>query len=382
MQKNREIELLIYFEHFFFSITGISYLLVFLITFYSLIKNNKNFDLIALVMIYSFALFFLGFRDSNSGSDTLRYTQSFNAVSHGYIENNYEPAYNIWLVFVSYIGNWEFYIFLNVLMQLILITISLIFFNIEKKSLILLAYISFLPGFDMLTNGMRQGLSVGFALFIYSISYYRQYLPKLVIFSLIFFHKSTLVFIPIYFFSRLKSEKLLLALIKILFLALISLIIIWNVMANNFDITALVDILTVTLPGTSLSLGAKLSMYMNNDADILHGIFKYYFLSILVLFLSVFLFFQKEILKRKDSNLILKYALLVFIISLSYAIAWPGSYSYRFMYTAFLPALILAVITLNSIKSIKYYSYFMLVILIAAILTYGSNNYGKFNLNI
>lgn len=368
-----------YIENFLFSFTGISYFVVWLLVAFSITQKNKIFDFFASMFVYLFAFLFLGLRDQSSGSDTKNYIDYFlTGVSFSQIE----PAFDLFTTFLRHLGNWEFYIFFNVAIQLIFISLICKILDIKYKAIVLLAYISFMPGFDMLTNGLRQGLASTVGMLIWVLAFYKNYIPKIFIVFVALFHKSMLAYIPLYFISRISNEKILTKLILYCFSLFVVILMVWHLADSVLNISEYTKYLSFGIVGASMTFGEKLNVYLTSEQNILSGIFKYYFLFLVILFQTTYFIIHKKLIYLNEYPSILKLALVFFYLSLTYAITWISPYSFRFMYISYLPGILLSLTLIQKYNSNKIYVITLVLILVAAVLIYGSKSYSNFHINI
>lgn len=351
------------------SFTGLSYLLISILLLLSILTKNKKLDLLSSLFIFTFSLIFLGFRDMHSGVDTIVYVTEFNSMNNNL---NIELFYKYFMNILSSFTNAETFIFLNVFLQISIVMLITKLIKINNQSIVLYAYISMMPGFDMLTNGIRQGLSTTIIMLIFVLIYFNKKLNSYFIVISLFLHKSVLIFIPTIFLLKYPTKKLVTVLIYIS----IFIFIFWSLNNNTQILNNYISRINILMPGTSSTIGQKFSQYLLQDnSEMLSGILKYYFLTIILLFSFIF-FITKNVIKEKKEILIL--SILFFYLVIPYAISFPSPYSYRFMYTSFLPGLLLSVLLIENDR--KKLIFFYLITFIFGIFTYGSNTYSKFNL--
>lgn len=367
-----------YLINFFFSITGISYLLIWLMVSISIIDKKRTIKFWTVSMILFFSFLFLGLRSETSGTDTLNYVKYFNSNTS---YEGFEVFYNAFTSLLRLITGPEGFIFANVLVQMVLIVLICRIIKLQNMALVLLAYISFLPGFDMLTNGLRQGISTCVVTLIFALAYQRQSIPKIITFCVVFLHKSALTFGLFYFLAWIKNEKYLFRIINLMAIAFVLLIALWHLINFTEDLSVFATTVSMPMFDVDQSVGNKFNIYLIADQEILSGAFKYYFLLILSGFLSTFYIYRKRIKLLPDKRLVLLFAMLVFLLALPYALIWQSPYSYRFMYSAFLPGLVFAVKMIEIGDQKKHLLYMLVILLVSAVLTYGSNTYLNFTYN-
>src|SRR5690606_39260681 len=134
-----------------------------------------------------------------SGTDTQAYVDLFNQMKYSIdFESTWEIFYKYLAYFLSLMTDSRGFIFFNVLLQLFLISYIARKLEVRNIPLVLLAYISFLPGFDLLTNGLRQGISNGIALIIFMLWLNRKKIGKFAVILIPLLHKSILTYIPFF----------------------------------------------------------------------------------------------------------------------------------------------------------------------------------------
>ncbi|WP_265767999.1 EpsG family protein [Fodinibius salsisoli] len=331
--------------------------------------------------IIFFAFLFLGLRDQYSGTDTIEYVNHFQEIgATSSFRNSWDFLYNSFAFTISQIGGKNFFIASNVLVQLCLILGIVSIIGIKNRSLVLLVYISFYPGFDMLTNGLRQGLSSCVALLIFVLAFHKRKIPKVVSLAIVLGHKSTLLYPIYYFWEKVLDKDRILKLIRYATYIFGALIVTWQLIDFSSFLSPFFKSIQIPLMDSVFGLGTKLNTYLTSEKDILSWIYRYYFLVILIFFLSHFYLLKSKVrlpLKKLPNMSIWG---LTFLLSLIYALVWISPFSYRFMYTAYLPALVASINSLDIIGEKKYYVFYLLVTLLVAILTYGSNTYSNFKL--
>ncbi|SFN76478.1 EpsG family protein [Salegentibacter flavus] len=369
-----------FIENFFFSIAGLSYIFLWIVVSLATIEKKPILNYLAEFLVYLFSFLFLGLRDSNSGTDTAAYISFFEKIQYSQnFEFTWEYIYNVFAYLIGLIFDSTGFIIANVVIQLLLISFISRKLKIKEISLILLAYISFLPGFDMLTNGMRQGLSIPLAMIIYFIWQYKKSINKLSVFILFILHKSILIYIPFLIVSSFTKTNHKLKLINLFLSLFVIFILLWHLMDLRDVLSPVMNSITFQLSESNLTLGEKFNVYLTNDSDMLSGIYKYYFLMISIFFLFFVFKSRKEISEHTNNVVLRDYAFFVSFLALPYAIIWISPFSYRFMYIFYLPGLIFSVYFLNIQNQIKSYYFYLLVVLVAGLFTYGSNTFSNFN---
>lgn len=355
---------------------GIIYIIISFFVILSIASRNKYLEILSTFSIFVFCIFFLGLRDINSGTDTFNYITTLK-----YSINNSRPeGWDFVFFFLSkllyYTNNPSLFISGMVTLQLSLILIIAHLLKTKNKALILYIYISLMPGFDMLTNGLRQGISAPLALLLFSLIFIKKKIPKFSILTIIFLHKSTLTYFAssfLQFFVKRKNEQYF---FKYMFIISICIIISWHFFDFTNQLNLAASKLQIQILDSSFLLGDKLSAYLTDNTEIIQGIYKYYF-SIIALLLLLPKLLIKNTTSSIQNNLdFTPIWISIYIFTLIYALVWESSYSYRFMYTMFLPGIIASVHATESKHKITFY--IALGTFVLGIFTYGSNTFINF----
>lgn len=368
-----------YIENFLFSLSGVTYLCIWVFVCISTIIKDKKSDYLLSIAIIFFAFLFLGLRDQYSGTDTITYVRQFQEIGVGStFKDSWDFLYNGFAYIISQFGGKNLFIASNVLIQLVLVFGITYTLNLNNKSLVLLAYLSFYPGFDMLTNGLKQGLSSSLALLIFILAFDKRKIPKISSLVIIGFHKSTLFYPVYYFMEKFLTKDRIVKLTKYSPYLFVVLLITYELVNYSNLLKLIFNEIQIPLLDSTLAFGTKLNIYLSTEESILSPIYRYYFLAILIFFLSHFYLLKSKFSMSLNKLPNLKIWILTFLLSLIYAMVWISPFSYRFMYTAYLPALVASATSLTIIGERKYYIIYLIVVLLTAILTYGSNTYSNF----
>jgi len=368
-----------YLYNFFFSIPGFCYILIWILVFFATILTKKKiFDHLGSISILLFSFVFLGCRDEFSGTDTYRYVQYFNNIT-SFFDGTKEPGYGLFTIILKFFGNWQFFLVANVLVQLFILYLICVFLELRVKSVVLLFYISMMPGFDMLTNGLRQGLAISFGMLVWTLAFYKNYVPKIFFCSVLLFHKSMLSFIPAVIFGNVKNNRFSNILFKYLVWVFLIFILFYEIFGNYLGFEKYFQYLSFDLLGSTQTVDQRLETIFLSNTQILVGYFKYYFL-LLVLFFIVFISMHRKYVHNNPAllNLVKTFNFLAML----YAVMWISPHSYRFMYLCFLPGTVVVFILLKLINRRDYYGIIMFLILISSILVYSSNTFKNFTFNL
>ncbi len=367
-----------YFYNFLYSPAGIFYVVIFIgILLFIYNEKNKKLDGFLSLTIFLFSIFFLGLRDIDSGRDTESYLYVFEHLN--IFSTYWDKTFVFFTYLSSLVGDKYFYIVLNVLIQLLFVYIGAHLLNIKSKSIVLLAYISFMPGFDMLTNGLRQGLSSSLIMIVFILAYIKNKIPKISIFSALLMHKSVLYYLFYYFAEKLMKNKLTSRLFNILFVAIFSLIVLWHFIDYSSSLAELFSSILLPLNDSSFTVGGHLNKYLLNDSDnMLVGAYKYYFTFLALFLMSIFYVYKKYTHCWMENKGLLNFWFLTFFLTFFYALLWKSPYSYRFMYSMFLAGILVSTISIEIVNKRVYKLIYLLIVFISAVLVYGSNTFVNF----
>ena len=341
---------------------------------YKRIKINS--DILNFIILLYLMVLALGLRTIYSGVDTASYYQYYNEVSSSGINTrDYEFGFFGFTLISSYLGGWDFFLIFSVVLQLLSVYLSACLLKIKQPNLAVFLYIALLPGFDLLTNGLRQGIALSVGSIFLVMSLYRN---NLKIFNLIpiVFHKSTIVYIGSFFIP--KNEKINISYIKG-FVLLGGVVVVIGYMGSFLDGSIkFEDLLPLPLIGTNHTLGAKIDMYLYIEKQLLSESMKFYFLVLSYVILLPFIygvFFKPTLIKS-----VLSFGLFCLCLHFLFLLIWWTNFAYRFMYISYIPSVLLFV-KCTELIGLERLKYFMFSILILGILsTYGSNNFSSFSL--
>ena len=351
-------------------------ILVLLINAFLYKRIKINSDLLNFIVLLYLMILALGLRTIYSGVDTASYFQYYNEVSSsGLNTRDYEFGFYGFTLLSSYLGGWDFFLIFSIVLQLLSVYLAAVLFKIKQPNLVVFLYIALLPGFDLLTNGLRQGIALSVGSIFLVMSLYRN---NLKVFNLIpiIFHKSTLVYIGSFFIP--KNEKINIFYIKgLLFLGVVVVVI--GYMGSFLDGSIrFEDLLPLPLIGTNHTLGAKIDMYLYIEKQLLSESMKAYFLVVSYVILLPFIygvFFKPNLIKS-----VLSFGLFCLCLHFIFLLIWWTNFAYRFMYISYIPSVLLFV-KCTELMALKRLKYFMFVVLILGIIsTYSSNNFSSFSL--
>ncbi|MDX1303674.1 EpsG family protein [Photobacterium sp.] len=282
--------------------------------------------------------FFIGFRSEFSGVDTQTYIKIFyQAVESNELVLNYELFFSLIIYLSSQFLSVEMYLFFIAFFSFLGLLIAARMLNLSNATVFIVVFLAFLPGLDLVTNGIRNGLSLtlGLPFFVYAmiVNKSKRLIPKLINITPVFFHYS---YIPIFFMGFISRKLINYKLSIILILISIVFFTTWIIIPADL-------IQGIARPYTSLpDPFGKLARYIILEKQIMsEGVKAYFYVVSLLLTLitAIPLLSQPHTAKKDD-----RYNRLFFISSLGimvYSSVYFMGFSYRFMFL-FYPIQILA----------------------------------------
>lgn len=369
-----------YLTNFVFSVTGAVYLLLWILCFAAWYYGGQRIDRVLSALVTIFTLIALGLRDQRSGTDTQAYLLYFDQLSSDRnVDFVMEPMFELLTRFLAIFGSGSFYIFCLVLFQLLLVYCASILLNVANRSVILISFVSFLPGLDLLTNGVRQGFGICFLFFLWALLWCKKRSLSPLLGAAFLFHKSLYIYMAFVFIPDFKDGRIVIKLSYTLFFLSAFIFASWSFFDASIVADKFASILDFSISGTTLSLGEKAGIYIGNDQDILQGIYKYYFLLIsLVPVVAVFFVCRFNSTLNQFGVVTSKLILLLALMLVPYAIAWPSPFAYRFMYLSYIPAIFVCYSLVNKFRIKKWMACYMISLLVSSVLVYGSSTYAGF----
>lgn len=329
---------------------------------------SSSRDLISYCFIILISLI-LGFRSLDSGTDTRAYVDYFNNI-YGSL-GDFEIGFEFLTIAINEIGGSGIYLFLICLFTLIFISISAKLTQ-TNQLITIFSTLSFVHGFDLLTNGIRNGLAVSLSvlLIVAVTSYNRNVLVRIFAPALGgFIHVSSYVFplLAMILWRNFQSKSVLLFLC---ILALGSLF-----LGGQFAIDIILNYAILHAEGVGFL--NKAARYVLLDQEILSQHVKYYFLAISAIITFVILYFY-GLLSNEAIKLLARIGILGFVTS---ATLFFSAFSYRFFVLFFIPQILVFshILGLNSI-SVKWKFVMLIFVLMNFIVTYTTNSFVNMNL--
>lgn len=280
---------------------------------------QRYFSLIACIILGCI----IGLRSFDSGTDTLAYVRYFESIDTNAIQ--LEPIFYLYTLFFNFLGSETAYIFSLSILPLVFIHYSCVTLNVDRPVLVICLFLSFVPGIDLITNGLRQGLALTMLLVVVAIASHRPAIRTFLYTIPVLIHFSGLMVVIADLSSRRMGTRIVSAVLALACLSILS----WQVISANF----LVDILTGFL-GTSFPIIEKLIRYLINTKSILSNTVYLYFLVTSVFLACAIAFLYKELDQPRGQPLEVIYKISV-LLFLGFGLVSFSAFAYRFMFIAF-----------------------------------------------
>ena len=265
----------------------------------------------------------IGLRSFDSGTDTLTYVKYFESVTNN--PSSLEPGFYLYTLAFNLFDSQTAYIFSLSVLPLLFVYLAAVRFDVSRPALVVCLFISFVPGIDLITNGLRQGLALSLALWLAAVSAGRPTLramwftiPTMIHFS------SLMVLIADLIAQRLSSKQ-----INFLMIIAWVLIIFWQFVSAELLVNLLRGLL-----GSPIPIFETLLRYLVNTNSILSPTVYLYFLfvSVAFAFISAFLFRRLDRQQRLTLASLFNVSVLLFF---GFALVSFSGFAYRFMFIAY-----------------------------------------------
>jgi EpsG family len=320
----------------------IEYILIFLIPFFFIFldKENEKPNYWGYFLLLIVASLFSGLRDMIGGYDIFIYGQVYEAPVEGILKYKpFEKGYELYNVFLKNFNNDRQFLFI-----VTAFLISFLHFRVLKKyspMLYFSLFLLFCKFYIMSFVYLRQCLAMGIIWFstpyILKKQYFKVFLILLITF---FFHKSSIVLIPLFFISNKKFTNLnffiIISVVLIIGLSPLSQLIITS-MSDSID-------------------DSKISKYasINNEVNL------FYLLEILILS-GLLLYFKTDFYKKKLGRLILNAVFLYIILN---TISLINASFIRFGWYYYIFVILFLTFIYTFIKEKKYKNLYKLLVVI------------------
>lgn len=310
---------------------------------------------------------FLGFRSLDSGKDTHGYVKYF---TDGFKNFNFEFGFYYFSNFLSYFLDAAGYLYVIAVLSIIFIALAAFSFKIKNISLVVLIYSGLLPGLDMLTNTIRNGLALNISALIIILS---LHINKFKILTLLpaMIHNSTVLTalisaLPVKYKLH-RVNVFLFSLSSLLFLAFSFI---------NIDIYSF-----SAKYNTGSDLLSKLVRYIILDKDLLDKSVEIYFKAISLTLALPYVYCVIVSRNFRYDEFIHRLMFVAMLLVLFYAAFSLAEFSYRFMYLSY-PLLVITSVYCyekyfkSTLSHIVFYSFTLFLTLI----TFTTSTFGSYKL--
>jgi hypothetical protein len=280
------------------------------LTFVNSEKTRKTYSFFITILLIILA----GFRGVTVGRDTDQYSEIFDSIKNHSLsyclkESSVEYGYTIFQYLVVNLGgNYQMFLLLTAILTLC--PVGYIIYKYSKHPWIsFLIFISF-PVFTTLAfSALRQGIAMGFILFAFHYSQKHQLYRYLIcIIFAYFFHATALIFLPVYWISKIKLTN------KVIFISIVLMVI-------------------------GYLLKEVLFAYLNSQARIAYEVEDAGGNNMYLFFVAVVLFsfiYRKYATDKYSSNAIYLYMIILSVIIWPLCSANPGLFRLTFYFNFFL----------------------------------------------
>lgn len=303
-------------------------LLILLVTGASLfLPNNKVLQTylgLSACIIFSCVI---GLRSFDSGTDTLAYVSYFNSVheDRGY----FEPFFYFFTLFFATISSATTYIFSLSAIPIFLVLFAAMSAEVSRPALIVCLFLCFVPGIDLITNGVRSGLSLSVGLWIAVISSRYTKTRYLLSSFPIFVHYSYIIVLLSDVSSRFLSTRKLTIANGLGCL----LIVFWLLVDAKEVVTYITDFYFSNSDGFASIIDKSLRYLINRQSFLSQAVFMYFaLLSIFLGLVNSYFIRVKKITSSRTSLVLYSLSTLTF---LCFALVSFSPFSYRFMFIAY-----------------------------------------------
>ena len=273
--------------------------------------------------LVTFCLFFLvfGLRSVDSGVDTFGYRNSFDSGLVGEDVSS-DLGFQIVADFVSLFSkDSKVFVLVLFLMQYAILICACATLKIRSLAYYLVVFILFLPGFDLFSNTVRQGVSVAFGFLAIALILRRRFVASFPVLVLACgLHSSAFMYFLLYplLFSTRRALHFGFYAIPVVFFS-----------TNYVDLSLASFLNSLGLPGLLGDLVAKLYNYESYVDGRMSGSIKLYlFLVFYLPLVGVFSFLYKD--KPFEAfDVVLGFYVLVLLV---YAVISKGTFSFRLLY--------------------------------------------------
>ncbi|MFY8273986.1 EpsG family protein [Pseudoalteromonas sp. SSDWG2] len=325
------------------------------------------------ILFITFYSTFIGFRSSISGSDTLSYINYFEDIKHGNSPAfGFEIGFELLTRFFVLFDRVDIYIFFLTFSQMLLVYVAACTLKLKNKILVLILYVCYLPGLDMLSNATRGGLALSLGLPILVFTVVRNRGSRVFNFLPLMFHSSYLILAINGLLSKRFSGY---RLNFFLFSFSIFFFIFWLVFPPEL-IVRIAD--GFSKEGSNVG---KFARYLLLERELLSFVVKMYFVFVSVVFSLFYISFSFVNRKIIEDDYLSRLAFVVMSTQLLYAVVSFSEYSFRFMYLAYpIQVLMVCYIFENYFRTIYRPFWAFLLAFLGFSMTYTTKTFGAYEL--
>lgn len=324
------------------------------------------------LFLYIFSVL-IGFRDKFSGVDTKAYFNYYNDTKYRITPDfTFEPGFTYLTQLLTEIVNVEVYIFILSFIQLLCMYLAAKLLNINNKLLAVVIFLSFVPGFDMLTNGIRGGVALTTGLFLLVLTVINKNRLAIINFIPAFLHASYAIVALIGLFVKsLAGPRMNI----FIFTCSLFFFLLW-LAVNPLSLLAVFEDIS-----KQVSYLGRLIRYLIIEKELMSLTVKLYFIILSILFSCIYFITLRYNKLSREDEILTRMAFIALSIQFIYALFSFSQYSYRFMFLAF-PLQILMFCYIMD----KYYSGVMRQLIVFSVCflgilsTYSTKTFSSFKL--
>jgi hypothetical protein len=303
-------------------------ILILTITIVSLLlPNNKTLQTylgVSACIIFSCVI---GLRSFDSGTDTLSYVSYFNSIHED--RSYFEPLFYFFTLFFAAVSSSVTYIFSLSAIPIFLVLFAAMSAEVSRPALIVCLFLCFVPGIDLITNGVRSGLSLSVGLWIAVLSSRYTKTRYLLSSFPIFVHYSYIIVLLSDVSSRFLSMRKLTIANGLGCL----LIVFWLLVDAQEVVTYITDFYFSNSDGFASIIDKSLRYLINRQSFLSQAVFMYFaLLSIFLGLVNSYFIRVKKITSSRTTLVLYSLSTLTF---LCFALVSFSPFSYRFMFIAY-----------------------------------------------
>ena len=332
-------------------------------------KGGVHYAIAAGISIFVICSF-IGLRSTTSGVDTFDYYTYF--TSKDVVDQGFEPGFVFITKVLRFVFSAELYFLFIAILQGAALVLAGRMLGIKNSALTLIAFLSFIPGLDLFSNAVRNGLAltIGMPLLVGTAITGRRFkylnlLPATIHLS---YGLISAISFTVRRFASVKSNVILFV-FSILFCFL-------GFRLSSAMLASHLDSVPKGYVGIS-----QIIKYMLLENELLSDAVKLYFAVVSLLF-SIFYFIVLGVDKASRQDIVLtRLAYVSLSIQLCYMIVSFSEYAFRFMFIAYpLQILMFVYVAERYIKVVWRVPIVILVLTVNIAVTYSTNTYATYQL--